>query len=96
MLKEEKYGVPHSGIAHALEIRSMLSNHGLFFYRDVAQKEPMNAEYVAVPNQESVPAAAVPPSKESTETNEYVTPEEIEVATAPENEMQEAEHQSVA
>ncbi|KAL8181085.1 UNVERIFIED_CONTAM: hypothetical protein K2H54_047114 [Gekko kuhli] len=63
--------------------------------QDVAQKEPMNADYVAVPSQESVPAPPIPPSKESTETNEYVTPEEIEVATVPENEMQ-AEHQPVA
>ncbi|XP_054851783.1 V-set and immunoglobulin domain-containing protein 1 [Eublepharis macularius] len=62
----------------------------------VDQKEPLNAEYTAVPSQENVPVAAIPPSKESTETNEYVTPEEIEVAAVPENEMQEAEHQPVA
>ncbi|XP_060105097.1 V-set and immunoglobulin domain-containing protein 1 [Heteronotia binoei] len=64
--------------------------------QDVAQKEPLNAEYIAVPNQGSVPAAPVLPSKESTETNEYITPEEIEVAAVPENEMQEVEHQPVA
>nr|XP_056714931.1 V-set and immunoglobulin domain-containing protein 1-like [Euleptes europaea] len=64
--------------------------------QEVVQKEPLNAEYTAGPNQESVPAAPVPRSKESTETNEYETPEEIEVAAAPENEIQEAEHQPVA
>ncbi|XP_062998123.1 V-set and immunoglobulin domain-containing protein 1 [Elgaria multicarinata webbii] len=60
------------------------------------QKEPLTAEYAAVPSQESVPVAAVPSSKESNETNEYVTPEEIELAEVPENEMQETEHQPIA
>ncbi|XP_061455028.1 V-set and immunoglobulin domain-containing protein 1 [Rhineura floridana] len=61
--------------------------------QDVTHKEPLNTEYAALPSQESVPVAAVPPSKES---NEYVTPEEIEVAAMPENETQEMGHHPVA
>ncbi|XP_060612202.2 V-set and immunoglobulin domain-containing protein 1 [Anolis sagrei] len=62
----------------------------------MAQKEPLTSEYVAIPSQESAPVAAVPPSKDSNETGEYVTPEEIEVAPVPENEAQGTEHHSVA
>ncbi|XP_077165416.1 V-set and immunoglobulin domain-containing protein 1 [Paroedura picta] len=64
--------------------------------QDDAEREPMKAEYVAVPNQESAPVAPIPQSKASIETNEYVTPEEIEVAAVPENETQGAELQPVA
>uniref|UniRef100_A0ACB8FX55 Uncharacterized protein n=1 Tax=Sphaerodactylus townsendi TaxID=933632 RepID=A0ACB8FX55_9SAUR len=64
--------------------------------QDVSQKEPLNAEYTAVPNQESVPLSTVPPSKGSTETNEYVAPEEIEVRAEPENETQEEARQPEA
>ncbi|XP_042336024.1 V-set and immunoglobulin domain-containing protein 1 [Sceloporus undulatus] len=62
----------------------------------MAQKEPLTSGYAAVPSQENVPVAAVPPSKDSNETGEYVTPDEIEAAAVPENERQEMEHQSVA
>ncbi|XP_020639965.3 V-set and immunoglobulin domain-containing protein 1 isoform X1 [Pogona vitticeps] len=43
----------------------------------VTQKQPLNAEYTAVPSQESGPVSQVPPSKDSNETNEYATPEEM-------------------
>ncbi|XP_032994139.1 V-set and immunoglobulin domain-containing protein 1 [Lacerta agilis] len=62
----------------------------------VTQKEPLNVAYTAVPSQESAPVAAVPPSKESNETSEYSTPEEVEVAAMPENATQEMGHQPIA
>ncbi|KAJ7310221.1 hypothetical protein JRQ81_007116 [Phrynocephalus forsythii] len=57
------------------------------------QKQPLTAEYAAVPNQERVPIPEVPQSKESTETHEYVTPEEVDVAR---NEALEAGGQQTA
>jgi len=54
------------------------------------------AEYAAVPSQTSVPVAAVPPNKEPNETGEYSSPEEVQVATMPENETQEMGHQPVS
>lgn len=60
------------------------------------QKEPLSSEYVAVPSQEAVPVVSAPPSKESNETQEYVTPEEPEMAAEPENQIQILEHQPVA
>lgn len=65
-------------------------------YRTVAQKEPLSSEYAAVPSQEAALVASAPPSKESNETQEYVTPEEPEVAAEPENQIQILEHQPVA
>ncbi|XP_034957836.1 V-set and immunoglobulin domain-containing protein 1 [Zootoca vivipara] len=62
----------------------------------VTQKEPLNVAYAAVPSQESAPLAAVPPSKESIETSEYSTPEEVEVVAMPENATQEMGHQPIA
>ncbi|KAH0630939.1 hypothetical protein JD844_004323 [Phrynosoma platyrhinos] len=62
----------------------------------MAQKEPLTADYATVPSQENVPVAAVPPSKDSNETGEYVTPDEIEGAAVPENERQEMGHQPEA
>ncbi|KAJ6657414.1 hypothetical protein lerEdw1_002472, partial [Lerista edwardsae] len=61
-----------------------------------AQKEPLSSAYVAVPSQEDALVTAAPPSKESNETQEYVTPEEPEVAAEPENQIQILEHQPVA
>ncbi|XP_062820104.1 V-set and immunoglobulin domain-containing protein 1 isoform X3 [Anolis carolinensis] len=62
----------------------------------MAQKEPLTSEYVAIPSQEHEPVAAVPPSKDSNETGEYVTPEEIEVVPVPESKVQGTEHHPVA
>lgn len=65
-------------------------------HRAAAQKEPLSSTYVAVPSQEMAPIASTLPSKESNETHEYETPEESEVATEPENQIQIIEHQPVA
>ncbi|KFP24640.1 V-set and immunoglobulin domain-containing protein 1, partial [Colius striatus] len=61
--------------------------------QEMAQKQS-NAEYVQVPNEESIPAAAVPPSNA---TNEYPHADETAASGTPENEeMQEAEKEEIA
>ncbi|NWR55328.1 VSIG1 protein, partial [Bucorvus abyssinicus] len=61
--------------------------------QEMVQKQP-NAEYVQVPNEENVPATAVPPSNA---TNEYPSADETAAPATPENdEKQEAEKEVTA